>query len=102
MPTLEIVSIQDAKRELSLTGRRGAIMHQYIDYINQLADGRAGKLVPDEGEPTAAVRRRLGAAAELLGKKLVVNRHGNTVFFWEEGDGPTPRRRGRRSSSNAE
>ena len=102
MPTLEIVSLQDAKRELSLTGKRGALMRQYIDYINQLADGRAGRLTPDEGETTAAVRRRLGAAAELLGKKLVVNRQGNTVFFWEEGAGPAPRRRGRRKKSETE
>ena len=102
MPTLEIVSLQDAKRELSLTGKRGALMRQYIDYINQLADGGAGKLTPDEGETTAAVRRRLGAAAELLGKKLVVNRQGNTVFFWEEGAGPAPRRRGRRKKSETE
>ena len=101
MPTLEVVSLQDAKRELSLTGKRGAIIRQYIDYINQLG-GQAGKLTPDEGETTAAVRRRLGAAAELLGKKLVVNRQGNTVFFWEEGDGPTPRRRGRRKKSDTE
>ncbi len=102
MPTLEIVSLQDAKRELSLTGKRGALMRQYIDYINQLADGGAGKLTPDEGETTAAVRRRLGAASELLGKKLVVNRQGNTVFFWEEGDEPATRRRGRRKKSETE
>ena len=102
MPTLEIVSLQDAKRDLSLTGKRGAIVRQYMDYISQLEAGQAGKLTPDEGETTAAVRRRLGAAAELLGKKLVVNRQGNTVFFWEEGEGPTPRRRGRRRRSDTD
>ena len=101
MPTLEVVTLQEAKRELSLTGKRGAIIRQYIDYINQLG-GQAGKLTPDEGETTAAVRRRLGAAAELLGKKLVVNRQGTTVFFWEEGAGPAPRRRGRRRKSDTE
>ena len=99
MPTLDIVSMQDAKRELSLTGKRGAIMRQYIGYIDQLG-GQAGKLTPDEGETTAAVRRRLGAAAELLGKKLTVNRQGNTVFFWEED--AAPRRRGRRKKSDTE
>ena len=101
-PTLEIVSLQDAKRDLSLTGKRGAVIRQYIDYINQLEAGQAGKLTPNEGETTAAVRRRLGAAAELLGKSLVVNRQGNTVFFWKESDGPTSRRRGRRRKSSTE
>ena len=102
MPTLEIVSLQDAKRDLSLIGKRGAIVRQYMDYIDQLEAGQAGKLTPDEGETTAALRRRLGAAADLLGKKLIVNRQGNTVFFWEEGKGPTPRRRGRRRRSETD
>ena len=73
MPTLEVVSLQDAQREISLTGKRGVIMRQYMDYIGQLETGQAGKLIPDEDETTAAIRRRLGAAAELLGKNLVVN-----------------------------
>ena len=102
MPTLEIVSLQDAKRDLSLIGKRGAIVRQYMDYIDQLEAGQAGKLTPDEGETTAALRRRLGAAADLLGKKLVVNRQGDTVFFWEEGNSPTPRRRGRRRRSDTD
>ena len=102
VPTLEIVSLQDAKRDLSLTGKRGAIVRQYMGYIDQLEAGQVGKLTPDEGETTAALRRRLGAAADLLGKKLVVNRQGNTVFFWEEGEGPTPRRRGRRRRSDTD
>ena len=63
MPTLEVVSIQDAQLELSLTGKRGAIVRQYIDYIGRLESGQAGKLIPDAGETTAAIRRRLDAAA---------------------------------------
>ena len=102
MPTLEVVSIQDAQLELSLTGKRGALMRQYMDYIGQLEPGRAGKLIPDEGETTAALRRRLGAAAQLLGKNLVVNRQGDVVFFWEEGSGITRRRRGRPRKTVAE
>ena len=77
-------------------------MRQYMDYIGQLETGQAGKLIPDEGETTAAIRRRLGAAAQLLGKSLVVNRLGEVVFFWEEGSGPGPRRRGRRRKTSAE
>ena len=95
MPTLELVSLQDAQLELSLSGKGGAIMRQYMDYISQLETGRAGRLTPDVGETTAAERRRLGAAAQLLGKDLSVKRQGNVVFFWEEDSAPEPRRRGR-------
>ena len=102
MPTLEVVSLQDVQTELSLAGKRGAIMRQYMDYIGQLENGKAGKLIPDAGETTAAIRRRLGAAAQLLGKSLVVNRQGDVVYFWEEGGGPAPRRRGRHGKTTAE
>ena len=77
------------------------MIRQYMDYIGQLETGQAGKLIPDEGETTAAIRRRLGTAAELLGKNLVVNRLGDVVYFWEESSG-SPRRRGRRRKTNAE
>ncbi len=97
MPTLEVVSLQDAQLELSLSGKSGAIMRQYMDYINQLEPGRAAKLTPAVGETTASLRRRLGAAAQLLGKSLAVKRQGNVVFFWEEDSAPAPRRRGRAS-----
>ena len=101
MPTLELVSLQEARLELSLTGKRGVMMRQYMDYIGQLGTSQAGKLIHDEGETTAAIRRRLGAAAELLGKSLVVNRLGDVVYFWEESSGSAPRRRGRRRKTNA-
>ena len=96
MPTLEVVSLQQAQLELSLSGKRGAIVRQYVDYINQLETGRAGKLTPDEGETTAALRRRLGTASQLLGRNIVTTRQGNVVYFWEESDAPAPRRRRRR------
>ena len=72
-------------------------MRQYVDYITQLEGGRAGKLTPDAGETTTAVRRRLGAAAQLLGKNLSVKRQGDVIFFWEEENPRAPRRRGRAS-----
>ena len=76
MPTLEVVSLQQAQLELSLSGKRGAIVRQYVDYINQLETGRAGKLTPDEGEsrhggPTAGQEHRHDPAGErriLLGR----------------------------------
>ena len=76
-------------------------MRQYMDYIGQLETGHAGKLTPEAGETTAAIRRRLGAAAEVLGKNLVVNTQGNVVFFWEESGASAPRRRGGPRKTNA-
>lgn len=52
-----------------------------MDYISQLEPVEAGKLTPDEGEATTTLRRRLGAASQLLGKILVINRQGDVVFF---------------------
>ena len=101
MATLEVVSLQDAQFELSLTGKRGVVMRQYMDYIGRLETGQAGKLTPEAGETTAAIRRRLGAAAKVLGKNLGVNTQGNVVFFWEEGNASAPRGRGRAGKTNA-
>ncbi len=84
MPIAELVALQDAQVALSLSGKGGAIMRQYMDYISQLETGRAGKLTPDVGETTASVRRGLAAAAaQPLGKNLSVKRQGNVVFFRE-------------------
>lgn len=94
MPDFELVPLDEAKRQANLTGKRGAIMREYLGYIDQLQVDQAGKLRIGEGETTAAIRRRLGAAAQQAGKKLVVKRIGDEVFFWE-GTTPAPRRRGR-------
>ncbi len=83
MPIAELVALQDAQVALSLSGKGGAIMRQYMDYISQLETGRAGKLTPDVGETTASVRRGLAAATQPLGKNLSVKRQGNVVFFRE-------------------
>ncbi len=101
MPKLELVSLRDARLKLSLKGKRGALLRQYMDFISRLETGQAGKLTPEEGETTAALRRRLGAAAQLLGKNLVINRQGDAVYFWEQETGRTPRRQGRRRTADA-
>ena len=75
-------------------------MRKYMDYIGQIETGQAGKLITDEGETTAAIRRRLRAATELLWKSLVVNRLDNVVYFWGETSG-TPCRRSRRRKASA-
>ena len=85
MPTFEIMSVREAHLELALLGRRGEVLREYIGYIERVDREHAGKLMAQEGETTAAVRRRLGAASQLLGKPLTVTRVGRVVYFWEGG-----------------
>ena len=101
MPTFELLSKQEAQLAL-MTGKRAEQLKEYVGYIEQRQPDQVGKLTAGEGETTAAIRRRLGAAAELLGKSLEVNRQGNDVYFWEEGDGVATRRRRRRRAAAAE
>ena len=90
MPTFSTLPIGEA-RARSATGKRAALLQEYVGYIERVAPGEAGKLEAGEGETTQAVRRRLDAAATALGKKLEFRRMDNAVYFWLS-DG---RRRGR-------
>lgn len=90
MPMFDIVSVSEA-RSRSATGKRAALIQEYVGYIQCVAPGQAGKLTVSEGETTQALRRRLNAAAEALGTSLDVRRTANAVYFW----GAERRRRGR-------
>ena len=90
MPTFSIVSLREA-REGSASGKRAELLQEYLGYIQRVPHGEAGVLEPGEGETPQAIRRRLNAAAETLGKRLDVRRSGRTVYFW----GSEGRRRGR-------
>ncbi len=96
MPTFEIIPMQEAELAMTLSGARGAQLREYVEIVRQLEPGNAGRVTANEGDTTAAIRRRLSRAAELLNKNIVVNRQDNVVYFWEEGHGPTPVRRRRR------
>ena len=52
--------------------------------------------VGQAARPAAEGAHRLRAAAQLLGKNLVVNRQGDGGLLLGGGSGPAPRRRGRR------
>ncbi len=96
MPTFDVLTLGEAQAG-SVTGKRAQILREYMGYIERVPDGHAGKLQPNMGETTNAVRRRLGAAALALGKTLTIRKAENTVYFWiETGNG---RRRGRRPRS---
>ena len=97
MPTFSTLTIGEA-RARSATGKRAALLQEYVGYIERVAPGEAGKLEAGEGETTQAIRRRLNAAAQALGKSLEFRRNDNAVYFWSsEG-----RRRGRPRKAPAE
>ena len=90
MPTFDTIPLNEARAN-SATGQRAALLQEYMGYIQRVGAGLAGKLEPGEGETTQAVRRRLTAAAEALGKELQVRRTASAVYFWA----PEAPRRGR-------
>ena len=89
MPKFELVPLQDAVAKTA-TGKRAQITQEYLGYLNQVDGGQAGKLRASQEESAIAIRRRLGAAAKLAGKDLIIKRSGDDVFFWVQA-----RRRGR-------
>ena len=98
MPEFELIPLNEAMLK-STTGKRAQIIAEYMGYIDQLEEGRAGKFQATEGETTAAIRRRMGAAAKLAGKEIVVKRVGDEVYVWAQ---EKPRRRpGRPRKSSA-
>ena len=90
MPTFTKLSIAQAQAK-SATGKRAALLQEYMGYVQDVTSGEAGSLEATEGETTQAIRRRLNAAAEALGRTLETRRNGNTVYFWVA----ESRRRGR-------
>ena len=90
MPTFSTLPISEA-RARSATGKRAVLLQEYVGYIERVAPGEAGLLQAGEGETTQAIRRRLNAAAEALGRKLEFRRTADAVYFWMS-DG---RKRGR-------
>ena len=90
MPIFDRVPLAEARLKTAI-GKRAAIIAEYVQYIEELGDGEAGRLQAAEGEPITTVRRRLGAAARQLKRTLVIRRTGDEVYFWAT----ETRRRGR-------
>ena len=97
MPIFDRVPLGEARTKTA-SGKRAQVIAEYVSYIEQLGADEAGRLQAAEGEPITTVRRRLGAAARQLEKKLTIRRTGDEVYFWAE----EPHRRGRgRPKANA-
>ena len=91
MAKFELVPRADAEIQ-SATGKRADILREYLGYLEQLGGDQAGKLEAGEGETPSAVRRRLGAAAKVAGKELVIRRSGDDIYFWVKGRRSRPRK----------
>ncbi len=96
MPKFDILPVSEAIARSS-AGRRREASEEYLGYIRALNSGQAGKLSVAADETTAAVRRRLGTAAKVLGKELVIKRIGHDIYFWIRDQ--QRRRRGRRPNA---
>ena len=82
MPGFRRVPREEASSRRPAVNPALARLKQYQGYIKKVPAGETGRLTPGKGETPAAVRRRLGAAANALGVKLTVKRVGDQVFFW--------------------
>ena len=90
MPTFRTIPIGEA-RASTVTGKRAALLQEYVGYIQRVAPGQAGRLELGDGETTQGIRHRLTAAAETLGKDLEVRRTGRRSLPLAVG-GPRPRK----------
>ena len=83
MPKLEVIQMAEAAAQTATT-RNTKRLQEHLAYIQRLQPGQAGRLEPNEGECVTTVWHRLGAAAKLADKNLVIKRVGGKVYFWEE------------------
>ena len=90
MPQFTTTSLEEAQR-LTGGGKREKDLAAYLESVNGLVVGTAGKVVPAEGETLSTVRRRVGDAARRSGRDFEIRRTEDAVYFWIK-DG---RRRGR-------
>ena len=95
MPRFDRLPLGEARMKTA-SGKRAQIIAEYVRYIEQLEEGKAGRLQAGEGETIATIRRRLGAAARQSERNLTIRRTGDEVYFWA-----AERRRRRRGGSRA-
>ena len=92
MPVFDLIPMQEAVVRCALTGKRGEIMEEYFGYVSQLKARQSRETEPGGRRHFSAVKQRLGTAAKLKGKQLVVKQVDDDVYFWEA---ETQKRRGR-------
>lgn len=96
MPRFTTTSVEEAWK-ITGGGKRLRELAAYLESVNGLSPGVAGKVVASEGESLATVRRRLGDAVRISGRDIEVVRTDDAIYFWLSGR----RRRGRPKNSQA-
>ena len=77
MPELQIVTLDEAQGQ-------GRFVPGYIALIQQVPEGKAGKLILSERENPITARKWLVLAAKALDIPLGIRRRGRTIYFWVE------------------
>lgn len=95
MPRFEKLSRSEVRRIQSPGGRPE--LTEYVAFLKRLAPGEWARVVKAPRESVRAVKRRLGAASRLLGKRLRYHEAGKKteLLFSVDRAGPTRRRRRR-------
>jgi hypothetical protein len=94
MPEFTTVSVEEAKVR-TIPGRQGMFLNEYVDYIQHVPKGQAGRLRVGERENPLTVRCRLVSAAKAMDIPLTIKRPGNDLYFWQEDGGEEQPRRKR-------
>ena len=82
MPKFDIVPKEEALHKARFSGKNAQTLAMYSFFLEQLNEGKAGRLKPGENETIQAVRRRLGEAVKLSEKSFTIKRVQDELFFW--------------------
>ena len=77
MPQLQVVSLDEAQGQ-------GRYVPEYIELIQQVPEGQAGKLILSDTENPITARKWLVLAAKVMDIPLGIRRRGQTIYFWVE------------------
>lgn len=81
MAVFSVIKDSEAPRPARQTGRLAARMREYEKYVEQVTQGKVGKLVPSPGETPRAIAMRVSRAARRIGKNVNTWVVDGTVFF---------------------
>lgn len=81
MAVFSVIKDSEAPRPARQTGRLAARMREYEKYVEQVTQGKVGKLVPSPEETPRAIAMRVSRAARRIGKNVNTWVVDGTVFF---------------------
>jgi hypothetical protein len=81
MAEFTVIKDTEAPRPPRQTGRLAARMREYEKYVEQVPQGKVGKLVPARGETPRAIAMRVSRAARRIGKSANTWVVDGVVYF---------------------